>query len=194
MIFPCGLLQQPFFSQDASDAANYAAVGFVFGHELVHAFDDQGRKYDEFGNLNPWWSDEDTHRFQNLTNRLVEQYEKYRLLNVSINGRLTLGENIADLGGIEIAYAAFLRTKEAIENKSINGFNAKQRFFLSFARSWRVKTTDSYALVLLSIDPHAPINFRVNGPLSNMNDFHHEFHVNRENLLFREPSERIQIW
>ncbi len=179
---------------DADDALNYGAIGYVIGHELTHGFDDQGRKYDENGNLFLWWIPDDINAFNSRTQNLIEQYENYEILNRNINGRLTLGENIADLGGLEIAYQAFLRTKQAKDNILIDGLTPRQRFFLAFARTWRVKLTNEKLLSDLKQDVHAPAIIRINGPLSNMMGFYDTFNVTKDDAMFREPENRIIIW
>ncbi|CAF1167619.1 unnamed protein product [Adineta steineri] len=194
IMFPAAVLQEPLFSFFADDALNYGAIGYVIGHELMHCLDDQGRKYDENGNLHSWWTANDIHEFKSRTKILVEQYNNYEILNTTVNGELTLGENIADLSGLEIAYHAFLRTNQAKENILIDGFTPKERFFLAFARTWRVKLTNEKILLYTKIDPHAPVNYRINGPLSNMMGFYETFNVTRNDAMFREINDRVLIW
>lgn len=194
IIFPAAILQEPFFSSQADDALNYGAIGFVVGHELTHAFDDQGRKYDENGNLHSWWTSDDIDAFNSRTKILVKQFENYRILNTNVNGRLTLGENIADLCGLEVAFQAFLRTKQAKEGVRIDGLTPQERFFIAIARAWRVKVTDEKLLAQLKNDPHAPPILRVNGPLSNMIGFYQTFNVTRDDAMYREAKDRVMIW
>jgi putative endopeptidase len=194
MIFPAAILQEPFFSFDADDALNYGAIGYVIGHELTHCFDDQGRKYDENGNLHLWWTPDDINAFDSHTEKLIKQYENYKILNRHINGRLTLGENIADLGGLDIAYQAFLRTKQAKDGILIDDLTPQQRFFLAFAKVWRVKTTNEKFLSDLKQETHAPAIIRINGPLSNMIEFYHTFNITKNDAMFRESEDRIVIW
>lgn len=194
IIFPAAILQEPFFSSQVDDALNYGAIGFVVGHELTHAFDDQGRQYDENGNLYSWWTPEDVDAFNSRTKVLVKQFENYRILNTNVNGRLTLGENIADLCGLEVAFQAFLRTKQAKEEVRIDGLTPQQRFFIAVARAWRVKVTDEKLLAQLKSDPHAPAMLRVNGPLSNMIGFYQTFNVTPGDAMYREAKDRVVIW
>lgn len=182
------------FSFDADDALNYGAIGYVIGHELTHCFDDQGRKYDENGNLHLWWTSDDINAFNNRTENLIKQYENYEILNHKINGKLTLGENIADLTGLEIAYQAFLRTKQAKDGILINDLTPEQRFFFAFARTWRVKVTNEKFLSDLKQDSHAPAIIRINGPLSNIIGFYDTFNLTKDDAMFREPENRIVIW
>ena len=194
IIFPAAILQEPFFSAHADDALNYGSIGYAIGHELTHAFDDQGREYDENGNLNSWWLPKDVKAFHSRADMLVKQFENYRLLNTSVNGQLTLGENIADLCGIEVAYQGFSRTKQAKEGSLIDGLTPQQRFFLAAARSWRVKVTDEKLLATLKDDPHSPPIFRINGPLSNMIGFYQTFNVTAGDAMYREAKDRVVIW
>jgi len=173
---------------------NYGGIGYIIGHELTHALDDQGRKYDENGNVKSWWTNDDIERFHARTERLDLQYNKCQVLNAFVNGRLTLGENIADLGGLEIAYQAFLRTKQANDEKLIDGFTSKQRFFLAAARVWRMKVTDEKILADLKQEPHAPAKYRVNAPLSNMFGFYETFNVKKGDGMYRDERDRVRIW
>lgn len=182
------------FIFDADDAINYGAIGSIIAHELTHGFDDQGRKYDENGNLRSWWTSEDVNQFNFRTKIIIEQFNNYELLSINVNGLLTLGENIADLGGLEIAYEAFLQTEQASMGILIDGFTPQERFFLAFARALRTKLTDAKLRFLIKIDPHAPSIFRVNGPLSNMIGFYQTFNVTENDRMFRERSKRVLIW
>lgn len=163
-------------------------------HELTHGFDDQGRKYDQNGNLRLWWTPKDINEFNSRTKIMIEQFNNYTILNTDINGHLTLGENIADLGGVEIAYEAFLQTEQAKRGILIDGFTPQQRFFFGFARVWRTAMADAKILFMLKIDPHSPSIFRTNGALSNMLGFYQTFNMTKKDLMFREPSKRVQIW
>jgi putative endopeptidase len=194
MLFPAAILQPPFFIFDGDDAINYGAIGSIIAHELTHGFDDQGRKYDENGNLRSWWTTEDVNQFTARIKLIVEQFNSYELFNININGFLTLGENIADLGGLEIAYEAFLQTEQASMGTSIDGFTPQERFFLAFACAFRMKITDAKLRFLLQVDPHAPSIFRVNGALSNMIGFYQTFNVTENDRMFREQSKRVLIW
>ncbi len=194
MVFPAGILQAPFFIFEADDAINYGAVGYIIAHEITHGFDDQGRKYDEDGNLRLWWTPKDINDFNSRTKILIEEFNNYKILNTNVNGLLTLGENIADLGGVEISYEAFLQTEQAKAGILIDGFTPNQRFFLSYARTSRIKATDAKLLSEIKIDPHAPAIFRINGPLSNIMGFYQAFNVTENDKMFREPSKRAFIW
>jgi len=141
-----------------------------------------------------WWTQEDINAFNSRTKILIEQYDSNQILNQTINGRLTLGENIADIGGLEIAYQAFLRTKQANDNVLIDGLTPKQRFFLAYARAWRVKTTDEILLFNIKQNPHSPTILRINGPLSNMLGFYQTFNVTKGDGMFRESDKRVLIW
>ncbi|CAF0777014.1 unnamed protein product [Adineta ricciae] len=194
IVFPAGILQEPLFMLHADDAINYGSVGSLIGHEITHGFDDQGRNYDENGILNPWWTPEDFREFQKRTQILVEQFNEYKVFGLNVNGHLSLGENIADLGGVEIAYEAFLQTDQAKEGKLIDGFTPIERFFFSFARMSRIKFTDAKLISILKIDPHAPPIDRVNGPLGNMMGFYQTFNVTQNDKMFRAQSKRVHIW
>lgn len=194
MVFPAAILQPPFFMNEADDAINYGAVGCYLAHELTHGFDDQGRQYDSNGHLDRWWTLEDWNAFNARSQVLVEQFSEYRVYGFNLNGFLTLGENIADLGGLEIAYEAFLQTEQAENGELIDGLTPKQRFFFSFARVSRMMMTRGRALAMLKADTHAPPMYRVNGPLSNMFGFYETFNVTEGDRMFREPVKRVAIW
>ena len=179
---------------DNDDALNYGGIGSAIGHELTHGFDDQGRKYDEHGNLRPWWTPKDMENFHLRTEKLVEQFSAHQLLNERINGKLTLGENLADLGGLEIAYQAFLQTKQAKEGVKIDGLTPNQRFFLAYAQAWRVKMTDARTVLQIKQDPHTPELVRINTPLSNMLGFYQAFNVTEGDAMFRKAEDRLLIW
>lgn len=193
--FPAGILQPPFFYPDGDDAVNYGAIGVVIGHEMTHGFDDQGSRYDVNGNLSNWWTDQDRENFKNLTNRIVEQYSAYTVLDgLPVNGEFTQGENIADNGGLAIAYAAFQKTEQAKRGEKISGLTPDQRFFLAYAQVWCIKNTDERLRMRIGNDPHSPEMFRVNGPVSNMPEFYEAFGVTPENKLYREESVRTTVW
>ena len=195
IVFPAGILQPPFFYQDGDDAVNYGAIGAVIGHEMTHGFDDQGSRFDVNGNLENWWTDQDRKNFKALTTRIVDQYGAYTVLDdVAVNGELTQGENIADNGGLAIAYKAFQKTDEAKNGEKINGFTPDQRFFLAYAQVWRIKNTDERLRMRINNDPHSPELYRVNGPLSNMPAFYKAFNVTPENKLYRLDSIRTTVW
>jgi putative endopeptidase len=195
IVFPAGILQPPFFFKDADDAVNYGAIGAVIGHEMTHGFDDQGRLYDANGNLHNWWTSEDSAKFMQKAQLVIQQYDNSVILDsLHVNGKLTLGENIADIGGLAIAYAAFKNTPEGKSNQLINGFTPDQRFFLSFAQIWRVKNTDKMARLRLQVDPHSPEMYRVNNPVSNMVAFYNAFDVKPGDKMYRPDSLRVHIW
>ncbi|HYJ46265.1 MAG TPA: M13 family metallopeptidase [Pyrinomonadaceae bacterium] len=196
IVFPAGILQPPFFDPQADDAVNYGGVGSVIGHELTHGFDDQGRQFDAEGNLKSWWTSEDEKNY-NARAQLVEtQYNEYVPLEaLHINGKLTLGENIADLGGLKIAYLAFQKSLEGKERPpSIDGFTPEQRFFLSFAQNWRRNTRPEAVRLMLQSDPHSPPRFRVNGPVSNMPEFFQAFGCQPGDSGIRAAGAQVKIW
>lgn len=193
--FPAGILQFPFFDFAADDAVNYGGIGAVIGHEMTHGFDDQGSQYSASGNLENWWTPEDARLFRERTNLIVEQYNQYTVLDsIKVNGRLTLGENIADLGGLSIAYEAFQKTKQAREGKKIDGFTPDQRFFLSWAQVWRNNILPESAAQLILTDSHAPGMHRANGPLVNMDAWYRAFDVKPGDRMYVAPEKRIRIW
>jgi putative endopeptidase len=193
--FPAGILQFPFFDFGADDAVNYGGIGAVIGHEITHGFDDQGRQYDAEGNLNDWWLEEDANRFNEKANKVVDQFNGYTVLDtLHVNGKLTLGENIADLGGVTIAYEAFQKTKQAKENKAIDGFTPAQRFFLSWAQVWKNNATPETKAQLIVTDPHSPGIHRCNGPLSNFDAFFTAFNIQPGSKMYKPVNERIKIW
>jgi len=195
IVFPAGILQFPFFDKDADDAINYGAIGAVIGHEMTHGFDDQGSQYDKDGNLKVWWTPEDAAKFKTKTQSVAGQYDKFTMLdNLHVNGNLTLGENLADIGGVAIAYQAFKNTPEGKGDKKIDGFTPDQRFFLSFAQVWRIKMRDEAARMRINTDPHSPAQYRVNGPLSNTDAWYKAFDVKPGDKLYRPESERVKIW
>jgi predicted metalloendopeptidase len=195
IVFPAAILQPPFFDELADDAMNYGSIGAVIGHEITHAFDDQGRQYDAVGNLHDWWTEEDGVLFTKEAKRLVEQFNTYSPVEGGfVNGQFTLGENIADLGGLAIAFEAFQRTSEGRSHETIDGFSGAQRFFLSYAQSWKTNIRDEKARLYLKVDPHSPAKFRTNGPLSNMQSFFDAFKVASEDALYRAPENRVVIW
>ena len=195
IVFPTGILQFPFFDFAADDAINYGAIGAVIGHEMTHGFDDQGRQYDKDGNLKDWWIKMDADQFKSKTQAIADQYSKYTVLSdLKVNGNLTLGENIADIGGLAIAYQAFKMTKQGQSTEKIDGLSPDQRFFLSFAQVWRIKIRDEAVRMRISTDPHSPAMYRVNGPLSNMDAFYTAFDIKPGNKMYRPENERVHIW
>ena len=197
IVFPAAILQPPFFYMHGDDAVNFGAIGMVIGHEMTHGFDDQGRRYAPDGNLYDWWTEEDNHRFEQRTNVLVEQYNNYTMLDtLTINGKLSLGENIADLGGLTIAFHALQnKIMESSQPDLIDGFTAEQRFFISYAQIWRNHMRDQRLMQQLSEGPHSPGEARVNGIVYNLDEFYKAFNLHTENARrFIDPYQRAQIW
>jgi putative endopeptidase len=195
IVFPAAILQPPFFDIEADDAVNYGAIGAIIGHEISHGFDDQGSRFDGDGKLRNWWSDADRKAFDAVGAKLVAQYEKYEPLpGRTLNGKLTLGENIADLSGLQIAYKAYLRSLNGKPAPLIDDYTGQQRFFLGWAQAWREKTRDERALQLLTTDSHSPDRFRANGAAINHDGFHEAFGTQPGNAMFKPVEERIRIW
>lgn len=195
IVFPAGILQFPFFDFGADDAVNYGGIGAVIGHEMTHGFDDQGSQFAADGNLKNWWNKEDADKFKQRTTLVVNEYNNFTVLDtLHVNGKLTLGENLADLGGLNIAYEAFTHTKQFREGKDIDGFTPTQRFFLSWAQVWRNNTLPETAAQLLLTDPHSPGMHRCNGPVVNMNAWYEAFHVQPGDKMYVAPDKRIKIW
>jgi putative endopeptidase len=195
IVFPAGILQPPFFNKDADDAVNYGAIGVVIGHEMIHGFDDQGRHYDEDGNLTDWWTPEDADKFNQSTRILAEEYGNFEVLpDLYINGNLTLGENIADFGGLTMSYQAYrISLKE--EPEKIDGYTGDQRFFLSYAQIWRESIRNESLRTLVLTDPHSPTRFRVNGALFNVPEFYTAFpEIVPGDELYRPEGQRPIIW
>lgn len=196
IVFPAGILRFPFFDNNADDAINYGGIGAVIGHEISHGFDDQGRKFDHEGNLKDWWTADDAKKFEAKANMVVNQYNSYVVLDtLHVNGKLTLGENIADFGGLSVAYEAFKTYSPQAKSKDkIDGFTADQRFFLSWAQVWRSKMRPEAQANQIQTDPHSPGRFRCNGPLSNMVEFYEIFGVKQGDKMWRPETERAKIW
>jgi len=195
IVFPAGILQPPFYFQSGDDAVNYGGIGAVIGHEMTHGFDDQGSQYDKDGNLKNWWTAADRKEFEKRADQVVREYNAYTVLDsIHVNGKLTEGENIADVGGLAIAYAAFKRTPEGQSTRKVNGLTPDERFFLSFAQIWRIKTTPERLLWRINNDPHSPEMYRVNGPTSNMTAFYETFNVKPGDAMYRADSVRVHIW
>lgn len=197
IVFPAAILQLPFFSEDRDAAANFGAIGAVIGHEIGHGFDDQGSQYDGDGRLLNWWTDADRAAFEDRTRALIAQYdalEPRQLPGHHVNGALTIGENIGDLGGLGIAWKAYLLSLEGGEPPVIDGMTAAERFFLSWAQAWRAKLRDEEALRLLSIDPHSPNEFRCNQIVRNIDVFHATFGTSANDALWLDPKDRVTIW
>jgi putative endopeptidase len=195
IVFPAGILQFPFFDNAADDAINYGGIGMVIGHEMTHLFDDQGRQYDAEGNLKDWWKPEDAKKFNEKSKVVVNQYNNFIMFgNMHVNGELTLGENLADIGGIAIAYEAFKMTKQGQGNDKIDGLTPDQRFFMSYAQIWRITNREETMRVRLTTDPHSPEEFRINGPLRNFEPFYKTFNVTEKNKLYLAADKRAKVW
>ncbi len=198
IVFPAGILQPPFFYANADDAVNYGAIGAVIGHEMTHGFDDQGRQFDANGNLRDWWSAQSAKEYDKRRKAVVAQYNAYEALpGLHVNGELTQGENIADIGGVKLAYAALqkaLAKHPEERTKKIDGFTPEQRFFLSFAAIWRSKIRDEDQKLRLTTDPHSPAHFRVNGPLSDLPEFQQAFNISGNSPMVRPADKRVNIW
>ena len=194
--FPAGILQKPFFDVDADPAENYGGIGAVIGHEIGHGFDDQGSQYDELGNLNEWWTAEDRAAFSERSDKLIEQYDGYEprdLPGEHVNGALTVGENIGDLGGITIGLKAYEISLEGAEEPVVDGLTGTQRVFLNYAHVWRAKRRKEQLLQLITTDPHSPGEFRAN-IVRNLDEFHEAFATSPGDGLWLEPEDRVRIW
>jgi predicted metalloendopeptidase len=195
IVFPAGILQPPFFDPEADDAVNYGAIGAVIGHEITHAFDDQGRKFDASGNMRDWWAPADAAAYRELSRRVVEQFSAYTVVDsVRVNGQLSLGENIADLGGLTIAYHALQRELGSRPRTRVDGFTPEQRFFMAWAQIWRRNTRPETLRLQASVDAHPPSRWRTNGPLGNMPEFAAAFGCTAGDPMVRPDSVRVQIW
>lgn len=197
IVFPAGILQPPFYDANADDAVNYGAIGGVIGHEFTHGFDDRGRKYNAFGNLANWWKKADVKRFEQRTDRMVKQYSGYQPLDeVFVNGQLTLGENIADLGGLTLAYHAYENSHVNGDDEPdvIQGYTWEQRIFLGWGRVWQTNQTDEYTSNQVMTDSHSPGQYRVNGPMSNMPEFREAWGCSEGDPMVRPDSLQVVIW
>jgi predicted metalloendopeptidase len=198
IVFPAGIMQPPFFDMKADDAVNYGGMGAVIAHEISHGFDDQGRQYDAVGNLRDWWTPESAKAYTERSKAIVAQYAAYEPLpGIKINGELTQGENIADIGGLKLAYTALqkalAKNPQAAQQK-IDGFTPEQRFFLGWAQIWRNTQRDEDLKLRLNTDPHSPGRFRTIGPVSNMEEFAKAFNIPANSPMIRPPDQRINIW
>jgi putative endopeptidase len=197
IVFPAAILQPPFFDLKADDAVNYGGIGAVIGHEIGHGFDDQGSKSDGDGNMVSWWTDEDRKLFEARTKMLIDQYSDFapaQLPGQKVNGALTIGENIGDLGGLAIAYKAYHRSLKGQEAPVIDGLNGDQRFFTGYAQIWRMKYRDAELSRRLATDPHSPSEFRCNGVLRNLPEFYSTFGVKEGDKLWLPADRRVRIW
>ena len=195
IVFPAGILQPPYFDLNADDALNYGGIGMVIGHEITHSFDDQGAQYDKAGNVTNWWTKADYEKFKARTQQVIDQYNQFTVLDsVHVKGPLTVGENTADIAGIAIAYDAFKLTEQGKDTTKLDGFTPDQRFFISIARIWRVKTRDEFLRMYVNTNPHSPAMWRVNGPLMNFTPFYKAFNVQPGDKMYKPENERITVW
>ena len=193
--FPAGILQAPFFDANADDASNYGAIGVVIGHEMTHGFDDQGRNFDKDGNMKDWWTEQDAESFNKLAKILVAQYDSIKVLgNEHANGTFTLGENIADHGGLRVSYSAFKKTQQGKGNQTIDGLTPDQRFYLAYANVWASNIRDEEILRRTKTDPHSLGKWRVNAALRNMQEFYDAFGIKKGDPMYLDQSERVIIW
>lgn len=195
IVFPAAILQPPFFNQKADDAINYGAMGAVIGHEITHGFDDQGRKFDADGNLKDWWTKEDGERFDKRAQKIFDQFDSYVPIDsLHINGKLTAGENIADLGGLTVAFTAFKNTEEYKKNEKLDGFTPAQRFFFGWAQVWENNMRDQALRLRIKTDTHSPGKYRVLGPLRNMPEFWEAFNVKPGDKMRMPEDKVVKIW
>jgi len=195
IVFPAGILQPPFFDPSADAAVNYGAAGAIIGHEIMHGFDDQGRKIDENGGVRDWWTADDAKRFKALTDALDKQYSSYEAApGIFINGKLTMGENIGDMSGLEVAYTAYKMSLNGQPAPVIDGLTGDQRFFLAFAQAWRGKQREDAIKTQVASDPHSPRRFRIIGPLRNLDAWYDAFKIGPESKFYIPPEQRVRIW
>jgi putative endopeptidase len=197
IVFPAAILQPPFFNLSADPAVNYGAIGAVIGHEMGHGFDDQGAKSDGDGNLRDWWTAEDKANFEKLQDKLVAQFNALCPFDegrTCVDGELTLGENIGDLGGLSLAYRAYRLSLGGEEAPVIDGTTGDQRFFMAWAQVWRSKLREKTARQYLVTDPHSPPKYRVNGIVRNFDEWYRAFGVTEDDALYLPPEERVRIW
>jgi putative endopeptidase len=196
IVFPAGILQPPFYDPNADDALNYGAMGAVIGHEMGHAFDDQGRQYDQFGNMRDWWTKDDAARYDAEAQKIVKQFDAYTVLDTAthVQGKLTLGENIGDFGGLTVAYTAMKRALAVRPQPVIDGFTPEQRFFLGWAQVWRSLDRPEFLRFLVASDPHPPAKWRVNGPFSNMPEFKAAWGCKDGDPMVRPAASLPRIW
>ena len=195
--FPAGILQYPFFDMSADDAFNYGAIGVVIGHEMTHGFDDQGAQFDKDGNLHMWWTEEDFARFQERTKVMADFFDQIEVApGVHANGRFTLGENIADHGGLEVSHKAFLNAQAAAKKplKTVDGFTPDQRFFLAYANVWANNIRPEEVLNMTKSDPHSLGRWRVNGALPHIDAWYEAWNVTEESPMYVAPEKRVRVW
>jgi len=195
IVFPAGILQPPYFNNEADDALNYGGIGMVIGHELTHTFDDQGAQFDKYGNVKNWWTDADYEKFKAKTQQVVDLYSTFTVLDsMHIKGAMTVGENTADISGVAVAYDAFKMTAQGQDTTRIGGFTPDQRFFISVANIWRVKMKDEFLRLWINNNPHSPPMWRVNGPLMNTPAFYSAFDIQPDDNMYLPEKDRIHIW
>lgn len=195
VVFPAGILQPPFFIADADDAVNLGGIGAVIGHEITHGFDDKGSLFDATGHLRNWWTDDDRAEFEKRAQAISDQFSAYEVEDgLNINGDLTLGENIADLGGLTLAFGALCQILDEGGAEPVGGLTPQQRFFLSYARIWRMNATPEYTRLIVNSDPHSPAEYRVRGPLSNMSEFADAFDLPEDAPTMRPAAQRAKVW
>jgi putative endopeptidase len=195
IVFPAGIMQPPFFDPKADDAFNYGVMGTVIGHELTHGFDDQGCKFDGAGNMNSWWTDTDMQNFEKRTKMVKDQFDSYIAIDtIHVNGQLTLGENIADLGGLTMSYYAYKLSLGGKKSPVIDGYTGEQRFFIGYAQAWKILMRPEALKQQVATNPHSPGNFRANGPPSNMPEFYEAFDVKENNKMYRKKEIRAEVW
>ena len=195
VVFPAAILQPPFFEPTADDAVNYGAIGAVIGHEIGHAFDDRGRRFDSAGTIRDWWTPTDDQEYRRRVQGLVDQYDRYTPLpGMRVNGSLTLGENIGDLAGLQVAYRAYTISRGGQSAPVIDGLTGDQRFFMGWAQVWRSKDREAYLRQVALMSPHPPNEYRANGPLSHIDAFYDAFEVKPGDKLYVEPGKRVRIW
>ena len=195
IVFPAAILQAPFFNLAADDAVNYGGIGAVIGHEIGHGFDDQGSRYDGDGRLRNWWTEQDRENFEKRTSQLIAQFDGYSPLpGYSVNGALTIGENIGDLGGLSIAAKAYQLSLQGQPAPVIDGYTGMQRLLIGWAQIWRRLYRDDALINRLKTDPHSPGEYRCNGTLSNVPEFYQAFDVKPGDKMFHAPDKRVSIW
>lgn len=193
--FRLAILQPPYFDITADDAMNYGAIGSVIGHEMTHGFDDQGRHFDKNGNLSNWWTDEDAEKFRKLTDVLVRQFDAIEVApGVHANGRFTLGENIADQGGLRVALTAYRESSSPQEKEEIDGFSSLQRFYLANAALWANNIRPEEILEATKTDPHSLPEYRVNATVKNIPGFYEAFSIKENDAMYLDPADRVIIW
>jgi len=196
IVFPAGILQSPIFSKDQDPAHNFGGIGTIISHEITHGFDDQGCKFDETGNLSNWWTNDDQTYYKELTNNIVEQFSQYEIDGYTVNGKLTLGENIADIGGVQISYNAYMKYLKTYPeyDRIIDELTPSQRFFINYAKIWKNKSYVENTKLRILTDPHSPCIFRVNGVLRNIDGFYKAFNISKTDKMYLDEAKRSKIW